>query len=105
MIRHNGIEINTARHTIKHGARVVRSGYHRFTLLKHLILGYHDPVSLFELIYGHREDGGPIGGHHDIWIMLNQCRREVRELGLRLVERKDGRCFKQYHLKPIGDDI
>lgn len=112
-IWHNGIEIDSRNKLIRHrGVALQFDNWRpnakkrsvRFLLIKHLILGFHDTVELFDLLYGDQEDGGPVAGPQCIVILFHYARKDIDKLRLRLVKQRNCRSLTQYHLEPIGDD-
>ena len=104
MIRHNGIEIDRKARTIANGEFAWRfntnrfqgggfCGDNRFRLVEHLILnGGATSDDLFDLLYAHDPDGGPINGTNAIQVMLSQLVKVYAGLGMKLRrERHNGR--------------
>lgn len=99
MIRANGIEINNEFSSVQCGEHYCcfRSDI-IFALTKHLILGFFNRSELFDLLYGHREDGGPeLGGEH-VSVLLSQQRHNWDRIGLKLEKIRGAHYWTRYRL-------
>jgi hypothetical protein len=108
MIRHNGITLDRKNQTIYHRGRKrvlhqINPGGFRpvaYKLWEALILGPLDRATLFDRMYGEREDGGPLDGIKIVDIRISQWKYAFKLLGLQIVREK--RCgVKYYRLVPI----
>lgn len=101
VIRTNGIEIDRVCRTISH--RGHREHFNRpisFVMTCHLILGFFNRDELFDLIYGHRHDGGPEMGSNQIATMFVQKRLIFERLGLQFDKVRGGHYHTRYRLVP-----
>jgi hypothetical protein len=104
MVRHNGIEIDRHRHVIRHaGKEMVFSSYRRFALISALILaGPKTCEELFDGLYAHRLDGGPVYGWNSIKVLFSQLKPIFRKLDLEMLVQRTSSSRSQYMLAPIG---
>ena len=109
MIRHNGVEIDRKRliiyvdgaHYEFQSQRKQGGGFPgkiRFRVMQHLLLARNASIhELFDAVYGDDPEGGPDGGHHVLWICLNQMKPVFARLGLKLRKHKHN-SFNRYSL-------
>lgn len=107
MIRHNEIEIDNERRTIKHRGALVRFNQNRsFSLLKHLILSGHKNIDeLFDLVYNEPEDGGPLSGTNGISVLLTQNKKYYEQLDLVLSKERGAHAATRYWLEPKKEEF
>lgn len=101
VIRTDGIEIDMARKTISH--RGHREQFNRplsFAMTCHLILGFFNKEEIFDLLYGHRHDGGPEMGENHIATMFAQKRAMFARLGLQFDKVRGRHYHTRYRLVP-----
>lgn len=100
MIIHNDITIDRVRMVIHRGDRRFKfSKYARrrmFPIICHLLLsGGISKDQLIEVMWGHREDGGPLYATNMIAVFFYQYRRVYKALGMRL--HRDRRASVSYY--------
>lgn len=101
MIRTDGIEINLVQKTISHRGYCKRFARPlAFALTRHLILSFLNADELFDLLYGHRSDGGPNQGRLQILTMICQKRVLFDRLQLQFDKIRGGHCHTRYRLVP-----
>lgn len=101
VIRTDGIEIDLKRWTISHRGHCEQ--FNRplsFAMTRHLILGFFNKEELFNLLYGHRHDGGPEMGENQIATMFAQKRAMFERLGLQFDKVRGGFYHTRYRLVP-----
>lgn len=102
MIWHNGIGIDREARNIHRDRTVVHFSQRRaFELFCHLILGSpKNCEQLFDLLYGHRADGGPEQGKNIINVLMSQKRPQIAKLGLELKKERGTHYWTRYQLVP-----
>lgn len=109
MIRHGNIEIDCVQMVIRNGEHKHKLASNarrvQFPILCHLILsGGVTLDQLFELLWGHREDGGPMTGIELLRVRFCQYKTIFCALNMKLVrERRSGHRHSHYSLVP--DDV
>jgi len=101
VIRHKGIEIDVKNRVISHRGVIYQQRKHYgFALIFHLIMGQHSTEELFDLLYGHREDGGPEQGGNHISVMMSQKKELFATLQLELKKERGAHARTRYQLVP-----
>lgn len=101
VIRTDGIEIDLKRRTISHrGHCECFVSPLSFAMACHLILGFFNKAELFDLLYGHRNDGGPDMGENQVATMFVQKRLIFERLDLQFEKVRGGHYHTRYRLVP-----
>ncbi len=106
MIRHNGIEVERSRRgfIVRYCKRVETfERYAEKRLMHALILGGGlTRDCLFDLMYGHDPDGGPLKGRNLIDVRLAQWKPRLEKMGLKIHREKRG---GKMHLEIVPDVV
>lgn len=95
MVAHRGVEC------FWHSRRNVGCHNYQFELAWHLILsGGMTARRLFDLLYAGDAGGGPLDGHHVIWVYLAHLKPWLARLGLEIRSRRSVE-GKRYFIVPI----